>query len=240
MTAAVPGRLPARETGRSRGPLPGQYRCPPADLADCLTGPLEDLRTLLARYPELAAEPGLMTAPDLAEGADLDGLPLDGPRPAGPPLSGPRSAGPSPDGPPADDPPADDPPADGPPADGPPADGPPADSPPPAGRPPASREVLKAGFWDRTRADGAGFAAGGVADNLPPGPVLAGFAADVWAGGLARISDDELIGVLRAARRLVSWATALELAASGDLWRRRVAIRWPHQKSAQRARFGRP
>src|SRR6266566_2767907 len=74
------------------------------------------------------------------------------------------------------------------------------------------REVLKAGRWDRTRGDGGGFAAGGAADRLPPGSVLAGFAADAWAAGLGRISDDELIGVMRAARRLASWAAAMELA----------------------------
>jgi len=85
------------------------------------------------------------------------------------------------------------------------------------------REVLKAGRWDRARGDGMGFAAGGVADAVPPGPALAGFAADAWAAGLGRLSDDELIGVMRAARRLASWAAAMELAAVGDLWRRRVA-----------------
>jgi hypothetical protein len=84
------------------------------------------------------------------------------------------------------------------------------------------REVLKAGRWDRTRGDGGGFAAGGVADRVPPGSVLAGFAGDAWAAGLGRLSDDELIGVMRAARRLASWAAAMELAAVGDLWRRRV------------------
>jgi hypothetical protein len=88
---------------------------------------------------------------------------------------------------------------------------------------PAVREVLKAGFWDRTCGDGAGFAAGGVTDRVPPGPVLAGFAADAWADGLDRLTDDELIGVLRAARRLASWAGAMELAAAGDLWCRRTA-----------------
>ena len=31
------------------------------------------------------------------------------------------------------------------------------------------REVLKAGRWDRAHGDGGGFAAGGVADRLPPG-----------------------------------------------------------------------
>jgi hypothetical protein len=127
----------------------------PGQLAD-LTGPLEDLGTLLREHPELA---------DALSAVDAD---TDDPAPAGP-------------------------------------------------------EVLKAGFSDRAGGDGGGFAAGGAADSLPPGPVLAGFAADVWADGLARISDDELIGVLRAARRLASWATALELAAAGDLWRRRVS-----------------
>ena len=85
------------------------------------------------------------------------------------------------------------------------------------------RPVLKAGRWDRSRAGGAGFAAGGVADDLPPGPVLAGFAADALTAGLGRLSDDELIGVLRASRRLASWAAAVELACVADLWRRRTA-----------------
>jgi hypothetical protein len=88
---------------------------------------------------------------------------------------------------------------------------------------PVVREVLKAGFWDRSAGDGAGFAAGGVADTLPPGPVLAGWAGDAWADGLGRLTDDELVGVLRAARRLASWAAALELAAVADLWARRTA-----------------
>src|SRR5262249_1551501 len=61
------------------------------------------------------------------------------------------------------------------------------------------------------------------ADDLPPGPVLAGFAADAWTAGLGRLSDDELIGVLRASRRLASWAAAMELACVADLWRRRTA-----------------
>jgi hypothetical protein len=83
-------------------------------------------------------------------------------------------------------------------------------------------EVLKAGRWDRARGDGGGFAAGGVADDLPPGPVLAGFTAGAWTAGLERFSDDELIGVLRASRRLASWAAAMELACVADLWRRRT------------------
>ncbi len=83
--------------------------------------------------------------------------------------------------------------------------------------------MLKAGRWDRSRGDGGGFAAGGLADTLPPGPVLAGLAGDRWEAGLGRLSDDELIGILRAGRRLASWAAAMELAATSDLWRRRTA-----------------
>jgi hypothetical protein len=48
-------------------------------------------------------------------------------------------------------------------------------------------------------------------------------AGDLWDVGLDGLSDDELIGVMRAARRLGSWAAGMELAAIGDLWRRRVA-----------------
>jgi hypothetical protein len=36
------------------------------------------------------------------------------------------------------------------------------------------REVLKAGRRDRAHGEGGGFAAGGVPDAAPPGPVLAG------------------------------------------------------------------
>ena len=84
-------------------------------------------------------------------------------------------------------------------------------------------EAAKAGCWNRARGGGGGFAAGVVADDLPPGPVLAGFAAGTWATGPGRLSDDELIGVLRASRRLASWAAAMELACVAELWRRRTA-----------------
>jgi hypothetical protein len=62
----------------------------------------------------------------------------------------------------------------------------------------------------------------GMADDLPPGPVLAGLTADRHAAGLGQLTDGELIGVLRAARRLASWSASLELAAVGDLMRRRI------------------
>lgn len=68
---------------------------------------------------------------------------------------------------------------------------------------------------------GAGFAAGGPLDSMVPGPVLAEFAADACDGGLRNLSDDELVGVLLAARRLSSWQAALELAAVSELDGRR-------------------
>jgi Domain of unknown function (DUF222) len=88
---------------------------------------------------------------------------------------------------------------------------------------PAGPEPIKAGFWDRRGGSGGGYAAGGVADRLAPGPVLAGFTGDAYTAGLGRVGDDELIGVLRAARRLTSWAAAMELGAVAELGRRREA-----------------
>jgi hypothetical protein len=71
---------------------------------------------------------------------------------------------------------------------------------------------------------GAGFAEGGLLDRLTPGPALAGFAQNAWADhGLGALSDDSLVGVLRAWRRLASWAAAGELAAVAELDRRRKA-----------------
>ena len=88
---------------------------------------------------------------------------------------------------------------------------------------PPRREPIVAGRLPRQRRDGRGFAAGGTVDEMPPGAVLADLAGDAWAAGLDRLSDDELIGVLRAARRLASWSAALELAAVADLAARREA-----------------
>lgn len=79
------------------------------------------------------------------------------------------------------------------------------------------------GAWDRVTDKCCGFAAGGAADELAPGPVLAGLAGDMAAAGLGRCSDDELIGVLRAGRRLASWSVSLELSAAGELMSRRAA-----------------
>ncbi len=69
----------------------------------------------------------------------------------------------------------------------------------------------------------AGFASGAQADSLPPGPRLATLADEAWQAGLGGLGDDELIGLLRAARRLASRAAALELAVVADLAGRRRA-----------------
>lgn len=84
-------------------------------------------------------------------------------------------------------------------------------------------DVLPAGVLRRDVGPGMGFASGGVADQLAPGVVLAGFAGDAWRDGPDRLTDDELIGLLRAWRRLSSWAAAGELAAVSELNRRRIA-----------------
>ena len=67
----------------------------------------------------------------------------------------------------------------------------------------------------------AGFGSGQPLDVLRPGPVLAGEADRVHTGALRRVSDDELTGVIRAWRRLSSWATARELGAIAEFARRR-------------------
>ena len=63
----------------------------------------------------------------------------------------------------------------------------------------------------------AGFAAGGWLDQLIPGPVLSSFSQDTLDSGLGSLGDDELVGLLRAARRLASWQAAAELRAVGEL-----------------------
>jgi hypothetical protein len=89
--------------------------------------------------------------------------------------------------------------------------------------PPAAPEAIAAGFLHRDGGRGRGFAAGGLLDVMEPGAVLAGFAGDAWADGLDRLTDDELVGVLCAWRRLASWSAAGEIAAVSTLARRRAA-----------------
>ena len=67
-----------------------------------------------------------------------------------------------------------------------------------------------------------GFADGGVLDMASAGLALAGFAEDAQAR-LGVITDDELVGVIRAWRRLTSWAAAREMEAIAALARRRPA-----------------
>jgi Domain of unknown function (DUF222) len=87
----------------------------------------------------------------------------------------------------------------------------------------AGAQAWPAGFGPRDRSgDGPGFADGGVLDVLAAGLPLAGFAADAHER-LGQVTDDELVGVLRAWRRVTSWAAASELAAVAELARRRPA-----------------
>src|SRR5487761_1796831 len=88
----------------------------------------------------------------------------------------------------------------------------PADPPDPAG------QAFPAGFGPR---DGSG---GGT--GVAGGGALAGFAGQAHAG-LPRADDDSLVGVIRAWRRVASWAAAAELAAVAELARRRPAYRPP-------------
>jgi hypothetical protein len=72
---------------------------------------------------------------------------------------------------------------------------------------------------------GPGFESGSALDGLAPGPVLARALDDVWSGGLERLSDDELAGVMLAFRRLESYGSAGLLAGASELIRRREAGR---------------
>jgi hypothetical protein len=68
-----------------------------------------------------------------------------------------------------------------------------------------------------------GFGTGGPCDSSSPGPVLARVAQDAHKAGLRSASDDELVGLLCAARRLASWQAAAELAVVAELDARRSA-----------------
>src|ERR1700761_9193197 len=92
----------------------------------------------------------------------------------------------------------------------------------------AEQEVLAAGFRSRTPAaaaePGTGFESGGVLDVRAPGAGLAGLTASFPRDGpLAVLDDDELIGVMRAWKRLESWCSASLLTTVAELARRRPA-----------------
>jgi hypothetical protein len=75
---------------------------------------------------------------------------------------------------------------------------------------------------------GRGFAAGGPLDSRARSALLAGLADAVTRDGhLPGLTDDELVGVMRAWRRLESWCGAGLLAAVAELARRRPADRTP-------------
>jgi len=101
---------------------------------------------------------------------------------------------------------------------------PPGAAAPPVGRPanpgvpaPPAVEIL------HVLAAGEGFAHGGTADAMAPGPALAGLADRVWQAGLSGVDDDQLTGVLQAANRLGARAAALKLSAVSALAARRAA-----------------
>ena len=75
---------------------------------------------------------------------------------------------------------------------------------------------------------GSGFAAGGPLGRCAPNSSLADMAdAVIRDGRPAELTDDELIGVLRAWRRLESWSSAGTLAAAAELARRRPGDQTP-------------
>ena len=93
---------------------------------------------------------------------------------------------------------------------------------------PRVRDTLGAGIThditDGYRERGArGFEAGGPADVTEPCSVLAELTGQALEAGVGRLTDDELVGVLRAAHRVASWQQAVELAAVAELAKRRAA-----------------
>jgi hypothetical protein len=65
----------------------------------------------------------------------------------------------------------------------------------------------------------AGFAQGGAANTMTPGPLLATVMHTVTGregAGLAGCSSDQLMGIVSAARRIQSWAAWTELAAIAE------------------------
>jgi hypothetical protein len=83
-------------------------------------------------------------------------------------------------------------------------------------------DALDAGFTHRYGGTGTGFASGGPLDVMLPGPDLAWHVGQARQAGLGVLSDDELCGVIGAARRVGSWSAGLELAAVAELDARRA------------------
>jgi hypothetical protein len=81
---------------------------------------------------------------------------------------------------------------------------------------------------------GAGFAPYQAADVMPPGPVLGALTSQA-VEDLASLNDDELLGVVSAARRQQTRAEYEELAAIAEFAYRREA-----QYEASKARGDKP
>jgi hypothetical protein len=90
------------------------------------------------------------------------------------------------------------------------------------------KDVIGAGFTHGPDSEFAvpsagAFGAGGRADLMPPCSVLAELTGQAVEADLRRLSDDELVGVMRAALRNESWQAAVRLAAIDELASRRQA-----------------
>jgi hypothetical protein len=83
-------------------------------------------------------------------------------------------------------------------------------------------EALPAGVCHAMVGEARGLRLAVPPTTWAPGVAMAGFVSDAWTTGLDRITDDQLIGVLRVWRRLTSWTAAGELAAVAELNRRRT------------------
>jgi uncharacterized protein DUF222 len=76
----------------------------------------------------------------------------------------------------------------------------------------------------------AGFAQGGEADTMAPGPLLAAVVHTVTGqdgSGLAGCSDDQLVGIISAARRMECHSAWTQMAAMREFASRRPARRGP-------------
>ena len=68
----------------------------------------------------------------------------------------------------------------------------------------------------------AAFAEDGPLDDLEPGAALAGLSQYALDDGLTALTDDALVGLLRASRRLSAWQSGIELVAVAELDNRRL------------------
>ena len=82
----------------------------------------------------------------------------------------------------------------------------------------------------------AGFAQGGEADTMAPGPLLATVVHAVTGedgAGLGGCSDDQLAGIISASQRIASRAAWTSMAAMAVFAGRRRAVRGPHGSAAE-------